>query len=167
MYYSYNKSMTTYKQPEDLDEAIGMYGHCAPIDNHLSPEFKSAWTTALRDPANKQAAAALHRHDETGDSYCCLGLLSKICGLESYKTGDNAEEYTFGYRFPYGAKFYSDDMLLGYEWARSNGIATGQGKFLIPFTLFGQEFVSMQELSSLNDEGFTFPMIADLIDYFF
>ena len=170
MYHQYNEEVGSSKQPERLHEALEMYGPRMPIDNHLSPEFKAAWTTALRDSANKQAKAALHRHTEEGDSYCCLGLLAKTCGLDSYAIRNNDDvPYTFGYRFPEanGLGYNSDDMLLGLDWARDHGIATGSGGFLIPFTLFGREFVSAQELTSLNDGDFTFSMIADLIDYFF
>lgn len=59
------------------------------IDNvKLPQDIKDKWITALRSGEYKQATGILY--DRTKDSYCCLGVLGKICGyteniLQNYR----------------------------------------------------------------------------------
>ena len=45
----------------------------------LPVKFKTEWVNALRSGKYKQAQRTLN--DQTNDSYCCLGVAGKVCGL--------------------------------------------------------------------------------------
>jgi hypothetical protein len=50
----------------------------------LPIEIKTKWLEALRSGEYKQGAERLYT--EETDTYCCLGVLNKVCNLESCST---------------------------------------------------------------------------------
>lgn len=65
------------------------------IDNvKLPQDIKDEWITALRSGEYKQATGTLY--DPAKDSYCCLGVLGRLCGysvnyLQNYNTFPDGE----------------------------------------------------------------------------
>lgn len=87
--------------------------------------------------------------------HCCLGVLCELQGVEQTNVaGISAiqfEEQTSVLPAVMRNKFGIDDV----------------GTFILTFTVFGQMFGQRHNLASLNDGGFSFSQIADVINYFF
>lgn len=108
----------------------------------MNPRIKKLWTDALRGKLDKkyvQTAGTLR--DSNG--HCCLGVL---CDLHSQETGNE-----------WGIDTYLGDNLIlpgpVMEWA---GLT--QSNPTVRTAQFGHP------LASLNDRGFKFEELADLID---
>lgn len=131
-----------------------------------SPEANRArWVEALRSGKFRQAQNRLR----LGNAYCCLGVACVLAGIEA-ETHSEA----------YGLYLFDDEYLTlpdrAQEWlgvqAASPRIDFGdvdrlgtQGHH--PDSELAGCYVSWpHELSALNDGGFTFNQIADLIEYF-
>lgn len=58
--------------------------------NKLPQEFKEKWVAALKSGDYKQGKMRLHNQEE--NTYCCLGVLCAITGVESSR-----DEYIWGF----------------------------------------------------------------------
>jgi hypothetical protein len=101
----------------------------------MDAELKTKWLAALRSGEYSQTQQVLHRKDPNG--YCCLGVL---CEISESGTWDSDGTYY---------KFHEKGVDL------MAGGATVQ-RFL-PWTI-------SSNLANMNDDGTTFPEIADWIE---
>lgn len=106
----------------------------------MNPEVKKKWVKALRSGKYKQCISNLHR----SDSFCCLGVLCDISGLDDWSKG-NYNEYCYLNKHDVLPKKVSQWAGLG----RSRTVSINNGN---------------DSLAGLNDRGKTFKEIADIIE---
>lgn len=121
---------------------------------------RKAWVEALRSGEYPQAREKLF----DGHGYCCLGVACTLAGIEAEVDGPTW--------------FFDGDHLTlptkGREWL---GTRVQNPTLDIPVTLReavqgpppgvdDEAFDWPADVASLNDQGFTFNQIADLIEYF-
>lgn len=125
----------------------------------MNPDIKQLWTQWLRDPANLQGKYRLERQMADQTERCCLGGLCHIASQNGVPLTIKKEETSIGSIVQYNGY---DISLPGsvMEWA---GIEDASGLFKI---VVGNDMLA-SSLTVLNDSGFTFAQIADIIDYFF
>jgi hypothetical protein len=122
--------------------------------NTWNKEFCTKWVEALRSGNFKQGKRCLHMSDDDGDKYCCLGVACEVRGFKaaleenwgSYSIFKYAKETAVLPRAMASAVFMEDKNSngeLSFE-ARKGGLIC---------------------LSQINDDGFTFDQIADIISY--
>jgi hypothetical protein len=112
----------------------------------MNPQIKQKWLNALRSGEYQQTQRYLH--DENG--FCCLGVLCDLYGKENnveWNLANNGHNYVF------------QDMVTilprsVVEWA---GVKDHNADFIINET-------RTETLANLNDTGFTFNEIADVIE---
>jgi hypothetical protein len=170
----YHKTDTA-PQPQNLDEALMQYRLYEPSqdepltlvqDSSLSPEVKERWIEALLSGNYLQTIQKLKAtisDDKVG--YCCLGVLCEIENVPNRRVYDNINNRD-RFEFEFNDQFFSNSSL-DFGWAQKRGMNSSIGEFVIFFELFGEKFYQVLSLASLNDDGFTFEQIADVIDYFF
>ena len=124
----------------------------------LKPEIKILWVGALRSDDYTQTRKALH----DAEGHCCLGVLCDLAvkqgalpELRWYESDSRPGVYDItdgqeGFRssFPY----------FLYDWAFTKKPTTGRGLM----TNFDRE--QGQSLACMNDQGFSFKEIADIIE---
>lgn len=105
----------------------------------MNPELKAKWVEALRSGKYTQTDAFLRR----GDEYCCLGVLCDISGKAQWGS-------------------ISDYVNI---FVPGGGLSDTSGTLLESFTdSIGLPRSVHDELYTMNDEGKTFPEIADYIE---
>lgn len=112
----------------------------------MDPEVKKEWIAALRKGDKPQGRSWLERDGQ----FCCLGIL---CGI-AVERGDFGRIQDGG-RIEYMKGYSSNAKVLPVD---IYGVGAS-GTFMI-----GDQYYS---LAYLNDQGFTFDQIADIIEYFF
>lgn len=140
---------------------------------NLTPEqVRAEWVKALRDPDAQQTRNVLTRTSSTEDhpppGDCCLGVLCKIAvknGIVQAKPIDGDGGYcVVGYGVPDEAVPESTHWSENYlppqvqQWAGLGGMSV-EVDLVAPDTA-----AAPVTLADLNDEGFTFDQIADLIE---
>ena len=100
---------------------------------------RKAWVAALRDPSRKQVAGRLG-HQSTGGQ-CCLGVLAEVAGC----THRRDEEW-----------FDS--------WDGVDGEAPKRAMEFVGLRSPCGQYTGSKTLIALNDNGFTFAEIADVIE---
>lgn len=124
----------------------------------MNKEIREQWTAALRSGEYKQGIGFLR---DRQDNYCCLGVL---CDLTKELTGQEWSKPNSTWLFGDSEDDISSSVLTCHV-SDVTGLSDLAGKF----NLFGEygngDFDTA--LTTLNDEGFTFAQIADVIDYFF
>lgn len=117
----------------------------------MDKQWKAKWIEALRSGKYNQAREILYN----GEGYCCLGILCDISGLGKW-TEDREYINTFG-----------DDSSLT---TLPEFVFTAMGFYESnPIPLQGMNLDIRKgdgSLAELNDNGFTFSQIADIIEYF-
>jgi hypothetical protein len=99
---------------------------------------------ALRSGKYEQTHSVLY---EGNNSYCCLGVACEISGLDEFKIiNSNNEHY-----------YFDKSGLLPEKVMDYYGFKDREGMFCL--------YNSYYRLTSLNDTGFTFDQIADIIEY--
>jgi hypothetical protein len=115
----------------------------------LHPDLKKDWTDALRSGRFEQGSTSLRRESETGDQYCCLGVLCELL-VEANLLDRRFEEN----HYAYGAKGAAYDV---------GGLPKVAQK-LTGLSLLGHRGPGKDDLASLNDSGVPFTEIANIID---
>lgn len=114
----------------------------------MDPEIKREWVTALRSGEFPQGRDWLERKGK----FCCLGVLCSIAtergNLTRHQDGERVE-YAHN-SFPISAKALPIALY---------GLTTTTGSFSVGIQVYS--------LAMLNDQGFTFDQIADIIEYIF
>lgn len=136
------------------------------MDFELDPEAKRQWIEALRDPERKQARGFLNN----GTGMCCLGVACDISEVGGW------QDHSFD-----GNVWYNPGIGWGHE---DKGLPNPVAKWLgvptdpnyrpenprVPGLLVKNDYEtgldSDVSLAQLNDSGFTFAQIADVIEYF-
>lgn len=124
----------------------------------MNPEIKVEWIRRLRSGDYEQGRGTLCRDN----TYCCLGVLSEIASER--RIVDRVELVDDGLTFV----CYSEDTttlpVAVQDWA---GISSCVGRFMLPGSLKTRDDRKRLSLASLNDTGFTFSQIADIIEVCF
>lgn len=105
----------------------------------MDAQLKAEWVEALRSGEYHQADGALRRYENEGYSYCCLGVLCATMGA-TWKSGEPIlGDVNIG---------DTDEELLGETGLRLTGL----------------DNKTQQDLAGMNDQGKSFPEIADFIE---
>lgn len=132
----------------------------------MKPEVKEKWVAALRSGEYQQGLNVLaHRDDEGAMSYCCLGVLCDLAvkdGVAVDVQSDADGDLTFE-----GMEALPPSSVL--NWAR---LRLENPEVQVPknHPALADQFLDVRDrkgkcaLTSLNDGGFTFAEIADLIE---
>ncbi len=143
----------------------------------IDPEFKAVWVARLRSGQDTQGTGALRRLDADGVSkLCCLGVACEIKvkqgtleRREDHTALNGTVTYTYGTATEYR---HSDQNSASLPRSVADEIAADGGYLrtnpAIPDPGGIEEFpvseVPTVSLAELNDSGFTFAQIADLIE---
>lgn len=131
----------------------------------MKTSVKRAWVEALRSGKYEQGQSWLAQQFANGvRQYCCLGVLCDVAGAP-YSVRDDGEGTTF---LDYGQSDEENDkeevlpkhLMKAFELPQRNPIVLvndWRGKI--------NKWEKLT-LAKLNDDDFTFPQIADLIEYF-
>lgn len=115
---------------------VGTARNITQSKNKLPHDLKTKWLKALRSGQYKQGTKRLY----DADSYCCLGVLSKIQGrLDGAYDGIDGSDLLLSVDNPH--EFLNDTEICSIGAARN--------------------------LAGINDTGATFAEIADIIEYAF
>ena len=130
----------------------------------MNKEIKAEWLKRLRSGEYQQAKKQLHTQDDTGDSFCCLGVL---CDMHREMTQDGywrSTEYTWYYHTDEDEDNATLPMSV-YEWA---GLDDECPNVFIHTPQEGTIAVYNDGGYSRNDkeiiEPHTFSEIADIIE---
>lgn len=104
----------------------------------LDPEFKAKWVAALRSGEYKQGVGLLFNLEK--DSYCCLGVISKVCGVS------NDQLLLINTKLP---NFNELDPIIRSTFSQDHLDTVSD---------------MAAELAKMNDVGYTFNEIADYIE---
>lgn len=129
----------------------------------MNREIADRWIARLRSGQDVQGAGCLH--SALDGAKCCLGILTEIAVNDGViEPGVRHRRSGFSARFYYANTTQNDieSAILPLDVLTWAGMNTATG--ILPFDLTGR--VDEASLSYLNDEGFTFDQIADIIDYF-
>lgn len=139
----------------------------------MDQEIKARWIELLRSGEYEQTRGKLGI-DES-NLRCCLGVL---CDIGVDKGLLNVEPYSYGpglavQRVYIPVNNTEDDFavsVLPVGFSNYLGLQDEAGTFIVPGGILEDGYPSDRKhlnLALLNDEGFTFDQIADIIDYFF
>lgn len=149
----------------------------------VNQEKINEWTAALRSGKYKQAIGVLAASQQ--DTYCCLGLLCVLSGGEVVDNPDLVETGVPGAANPkaieMGGQKYEGlppvEMVEALGFDLRDALVVEQSFNALPVwdmhpdwgDVMGQDDEPLQSehsIAALNDGGFTFEQIADIIDYF-
>lgn len=133
--------------------------------NTVNIEHVNEWVGALRSGSYEQGQGFLHYVEGVNHYLCCLGVGSKIAGVERRWRDNESGGVVDGWYV------YADDHRVESrqfnEWL---GLLPGTIRLSGTSDLVEQVTTLRAGqnwgLATLNDSGFTFDQIADLIDYF-
>ena len=111
------------------------------------------WVNALESGNYEQSFTLLHQTNGEKQLYCCLGVL---CDLYLKNVGDIITEYDEYNDFTY---YDGEESVLPEKVKDWVGLTDSAGKI----NADGVRFNTDESLSGLNDEGFTFKEIAQII----
>lgn len=127
----------------------------------MNAEIKSQWVDALRSGKYTQGENALRETVNGKTAHCCLGVLCELAlesGLTVRIEEDVVDLVTSQDRF---TSFDGDAAYLPESVQRWSDISTSNGQF------FKEDESRAVTLSALNDTGYSFTEIADLIEKHF
>lgn len=127
----------------------------------MDRELAFKWADELDSGSHIQGFGALEyvEDDEPNDlRQCCLGVAARMCNVDESRIETSVEKL-FG---KHVTEFDGNSGLLSYALYTELGMYSDNG--LLPVTDRDRLDVS---LSLLNDNGFTFSQIADLIRHFY
>ncbi len=147
----------------------------------INPELKAQWVEALRSGKYTQGQLMLRTPD---NDFCCLGVLCDITNVPWYraeiKVSDGMGSHMIRDGYVYGTKGSDSDsyQLIPANYApklrgdigrfNPNVFSGNNGVFSVVGQTSRGDLGHMEvyNLPSLNDGGFTFDQIADIINYF-
>ena len=121
----------------------------------MNPEIKAQWVSALRSGEYKQTDGTLHRVisvSADGEGYCCLGVLCDIAvkaGVIRSRIDGSREVFEAGTEWESGVLPAKVERWAGLD-NENPMVRTAEGYD--------------SSLASLNDDGYSFGAIADLIE---
>lgn len=140
----------------------------------MKPEIKKLWVEALRSGRYQQTKDVLHNRQD--NSFCCLGVLCDLAlnaGAVEKKVDHvlTSEEHCALEGLPVFAYDGACQVLPKSvtEWAGLDSAAPEVTIFeesWVPEDPLCDEVPADQPLTDMNDDGMTFPQIADMIEEF-
>lgn len=138
--------------------------------SRMDPELKATWVKALRSGEFEQARSKLHRKIDGQDSYCCYGVLCTLVpGLNVTKSPPfnyRGNDYASTVKYNGEGSFIPNAVALAMF---PKEVYTNDLKFDIAYSKPDDPYFENHRrdywISHLNDGGFTFAQIADLINY--
>lgn len=122
------------------------------------------WIKELRNPANKQTTGKL-KSDDGGE--CCLGLACRLMGiLKKHEDGGYIQYYNLDNDSTRNYSYISKDNPLGAQIGESGDLPSGFTVICDDWKRDGEDITykkTFTYLAELNDNGFTFAEIADII----
>ena len=124
----------------------------------MRKEIAEKWVAALRSGEYEQTAGFL----QTREGYCCLGVL---CDLHLRETG-RGEWGPPGMGGSLYTQCYRDDLGVDGEYTPPPGVREWADMEEDPGVRVRHPdgSVELEELVNLNDDGFSFAQLADLIE---
>ena len=122
-------------------------------------EHRELWTRTLRSQLYRQGKTKLR----VGDTYCCLGVACDLFGLGKWVVGEdvplvNTVVHSSRYEYRIGdsceVTVLPEDVRLWLGLRNTDG-GFGEGELSID---------GFSSLAALNDQGYSFTKIADIID---
>lgn len=127
--------------------------------NRLPAPLKNKWTTTLRSNKYPQGNGSLA--DIESDAHCCLGVFCEIApGVEK---DEHSEHRDFIFKYKDSVDLFYLPKALADEYFEG---LTNPSIELWGDLKFADKGSQSTTLAQLNDNGFTFKQIADVIDYF-
>lgn len=133
----------------------------------MNKENVAKLITALRSGEYAQANGSLRKED----NYCCLGVACDISGLGQWEK--KYVDWKYVIRDENGDEVASDYSTLPYPVAQWLGMAS-DGEFYLPNECIfdiqwdtkeeDYDSTPLQGLADINDNGFTFAQIADVLE---
>jgi len=126
--------------------------------------IRKMWVDALRCGDYKQGKGVLRSTDDTGDSFCCLGVLSDLYVREGHATWDRIGEDHYRV-LGSGWNVLGHLSILPHQIMRWVGLLSDTGKLFIE-KYEDEEDDDMRFLVAMNDkeQNLTFAEIADVIE---
>lgn len=128
----------------------------------MNPQVKQLWVDALRSGDYSQGKGHLNKDGK----FCCLGVLCDLAvkaGVDVVITDEDEESQHFVYQ---DADTF--DELADTDEILTNNVANWAGMQacdpLVRVVLNGEPDPSLNHLSAVNDAGYSFVKIADLIE---
>jgi hypothetical protein len=139
----------------------------------VNPEVKAKWLAALRSGEYRQGKHALNTGGPEGQ-FCCLGVLCEVAlqeGLEGLERtqpfasegDDDAAELHYNGesgRLPYRVQVWADLTDPNPSTSRTYAEVLPE-QYSNPNSMYGKVKITLAEL---NDSGYTFQQIADVIE---
>lgn len=130
----------------------------------MNPEIKAKWLDALRSGEYRQGQNVLKKSFSDNDKpqHCCLGVLCEIAIKEGLNISATAEILDGGYREWYFEGQHESLPLSVVDWA-----GLWQGIPVVPDPTredYRDGSTPLTNLAQLNDDGYDFNALADLIE---
>lgn len=127
----------------------------------MNADVKAEWVEALRSGEYEQGESFLRR---TNGEFCCLGVLCELAVKHGVIPEPTLEPNASVYYYIDESVQDSYDAWLPpkvKEWA---GIEADEGRMPEPLPFKNDEKGTTNNLTGLNDNGYTFAEIADIIE---
>lgn len=120
----------------------------------MNPNVKAKWVAALRSGKYNQGKSALHIiHRDGREEFCCLGVLCDLYAAENPVTITTSKKAWYDRRLYDGDAFVLPPSVQ--HWADLDEIPVVE----VPYAV-----VESMTLTALNDWGWPFDKIANLIE---
>lgn len=139
-------------------EGVGQY-YTSEI-RRIDPVVKAEWIKALLSGDYKQGTGTLR---DEADGFCCLGVYCDIAKVPVEHLTDEIDGVRFDSRWTYGDGGDKNSSYIPTRYA-IGGTFNGTQPVVVMYSPFNVP--NYYDLSELNDSGFTFAQIADVINYF-
>jgi hypothetical protein len=130
--------------------------------NKMNPEIKQKWVDALRSGEYSQSDGKLRSHQ----GFCCLGVLCDLYSQEPLTKGwkfkeafeeENTQAKDYWY-FDGESEFLPESVK---EWA---GLGFNNPQVKVELEEDEEALFYFDEIANLNDAGYTFPQLANIIE---
>lgn len=129
------------------------------------------WLAALRSGVYTQTHNWLKRTDQDGiTGHCCLGVLCEVEGVESFEPEDKDEGYAYCWKFgKYGSNAVLDTSFIeqAFTLGESGTLANAYVNVWDDPEDMENDLTpdnSYKSLAEMNDAGFSFAEIADILE---
>lgn len=120
---------------------------------HVNQELLKEWVAALRSGEYAQGKKRLNQ----GGKFCCLGVLCELTA-ERLQLQREVSDGDTGYNENFTVLPEPVAELIGF-------LTGGGGVWYNPLVELAPEFLTETSLAELNDSGFSFNQIADVMEY--
>lgn len=119
----------------------------------MDQAIKKQWIAALRSGEYKQGTGCLRN----GKEFCCLGVLTDLYAKEKGLIWDS--KATENSKSLYGHAAIPQHRVI--EWA---GLRSCDPGVVVPESIKRETNCDCESLAEMNDRGYTFDQIADVIE---